>query len=119
MNKFVSKYMQLSRQYVSEGGSLAEEVISTIRTAKAFGTQNALAKIYETNIDKSLKVDGKGAVWNGFGLAFFFFIIYSGYGLAFSFGTTLLNEGHGQYIRPISSDPCGCLFIWQPLLVPL
>ena len=53
MNKYVSKYMQLSLQYVSDGGTLAEEVISTIRTAQAFGTQTTLANIYDTHIAKS------------------------------------------------------------------
>ena len=97
MNKFVSKYLLLSRGYVSAGGSLAEEVISTIRTAQAFGTQNALGDIYDTHVAKAGKVDDKAAVLRGGGLAFFFFVLYSAYGLAFSFGTTLINEGHGQY----------------------
>ncbi|KAI0252878.1 ABC transporter type 1, transmembrane domain-containing protein, partial [Lactifluus subvellereus] len=39
MGKFISKYMQLSLKHVAEGGTLAEEVVSTIRTAQAFGTQ--------------------------------------------------------------------------------
>ena len=94
----------MSRQHISDAGSLAEEVISTIRTAQAFGTQEALAEIYDTHIDKSKKVDSSAAVWHGAGLACFFFVIYSAYGLAFSFGTTLINEGHGQYIHVASSD---------------
>jgi ATP-binding cassette, subfamily B (MDR/TAP), member 1 len=96
MKKFLFKYLLLSRQYVSDGGSLAEEVISTIRTAQAFGTQKALADIYDTHVIKAEKVD-KAAVFRGGALAFFFFVLYSAYGLAFSFGTTLINEGHGQY----------------------
>jgi ATP-binding cassette, subfamily B (MDR/TAP), member 1 len=95
MNKARSKYMQISRQHVSDGGSVAEEVISTIRTAQAFGTQQALANIYDTHIDKAKKADDKSAIWRGGSLATFFFILYSAYGLAFSFGTTLINEGHG------------------------
>ena len=104
MNKFVSKYMQLSRQYISDGGSLAEEVISTIRTAQAFGTQNALSKIYDSHINKSKKIDGNAAVWHGAGLASFFFVIYSAYALAFSFGTTLINEGHGRWFYVAVSE---------------
>jgi ATP-binding cassette subfamily B (MDR/TAP) protein 1 len=95
MNKFVSKYMQMSRQYISDSGSIAEEVISTIRTAHAFGTQKALADIYDAHINKSRKVDDSAAVWHGAGLAVFFFVIYAAYALSFSFGTTLINEGHG------------------------
>jgi ATP-binding cassette subfamily B (MDR/TAP) protein 1 len=96
MNKYVSKYMQLSLQHVADGGTLAEEVISTIRTAQAFGTQTTLANIYDTHITKSRNDDGKAAVFHGAGLAVFFFIIYSAYALAFSFGTTLINEHHAD-----------------------
>ncbi|KII86803.1 hypothetical protein PLICRDRAFT_43464 [Plicaturopsis crispa FD-325 SS-3] len=93
MNQFMSKYMQLSLQHVADGGTLAEEVISTIRTAHAFGTQKTLADLYDSHIEKSEKVDLKAAFWNGGGVAVVFFVIYSAYGLAFSFGTTLINRG--------------------------
>ncbi|KII86752.1 hypothetical protein PLICRDRAFT_55662 [Plicaturopsis crispa FD-325 SS-3] len=93
MNKFISKYMQLSLKHVAAGGTIAEEVISTIRTAHAFGTQKTLADLYDSHIEKSHKVDLKAATWHGGGLAIFFFVIYSAYALAFSFGTTLINRG--------------------------
>lgn len=96
MNKFISTYMQLSLKYVAEGGTLAEEVISTVRTAQAFGTQRILADLYDKYILDSRKVDLKAAQWHGCGLAVFFFVIYSAYALAFNFGTTLINEGHAQ-----------------------
>lgn len=98
MNKYLAKYMQISLKHVADGGNLAEEVISTIRTAQAFGTQTTLADIYDTHIVKSRRVDGKAAIFHGGGLAVFFFIIYSSYALAFSFGTTLINQGHGKII---------------------
>jgi ATP-binding cassette subfamily B (MDR/TAP) protein 1 len=94
MNKFISTYMQLSLKHAAEGGSLAEEVIATIRTAQAFGSQSILAGLYNNHINGSLKVDMKAARWHGGGLAVFFFVIYSAYALAFSFGTTLINQGH-------------------------
>lgn len=104
MNKFMSKYMQLSLKHVAEGGTLAEEVVSTIRTAQAFGTQSVLASLYDVPIHKALDVDSRAAVCHGVGLASFFFAIYSAYALAFSFGTTLINQGHadaGQIINVI------------------
>jgi ATP-binding cassette, subfamily B (MDR/TAP), member 1 len=93
---FESRYLLMARQYVSEGGSLAEEVISTIRTAQAFGTQKVLADLYDTYIDKSKKAEEQAAAWRGGSYALFFFVLYSAYALAFSFGTTLINKGHGQ-----------------------
>ncbi|KAF5338964.1 hypothetical protein D9611_008824 [Ephemerocybe angulata] len=96
MAKFIGLYMQLSLDHIAESGNLAEEVISTIRTAQAFGTQKKLSAIYNGHIAKSKEVDLKAAIWNGGGVAVFFFILYGGYGLAFHFGTTLINQGHAD-----------------------
>lgn len=75
----------MSLNHVADGGSLAEEVISTIRTAQAFGTQRILSGLYDRHIDESRKVDLKAAVWHGGGLAVFFFVIYSAYALGENF----------------------------------
>jgi ATP-binding cassette subfamily B (MDR/TAP) protein 1 len=96
MNKFVSGYMQLSLKHVAESGTVAEEVIATVRTAQAFGTQKILSELYDTHIAKSRQADLKAASWQGGGLACFFFVIYSAYALAFSFGTTLINRGQAN-----------------------
>lgn len=95
MNKFVSSYVQLSLKHVAEGGTLAEEVISTIRTAQAFGTQGKLSETYDSHVNGALSSDLKTSYWTGGGVAVMFFIIYSSYSLTFSFGTTLINSGHG------------------------
>jgi len=84
-------------KHVAEGGSLAEEVISTIRTAQAFGTQKILSGLYDKNIDVSRVADSKASTYQGGGFGCLFFVIYSAYALAFEFGTTLINEGHGQF----------------------
>ncbi|CAE6419809.1 unnamed protein product [Rhizoctonia solani] len=97
MNKFVSRYMQLSLQSVSAGGgTLAEEVISTVRTAHAFGTQATLSGSYDVFINKASVFDNKAAIFQGCGLGIFFFVIYGAYGLAFNFGTTLIIQGHAD-----------------------
>jgi len=66
---------------VAESGSLAEEVISTIRTAQAFGTQKILSTLYDQHVVMSEQADLKAAIWHGGGLSVFFFIIYSAYAL--------------------------------------
>ena len=95
MFKILSSYGGMSLQHVAEGGTLAEEAISTIRTAQAFGAQRILSDLYDVHVDKSRVVDHKAAVWHGACLAIMFFDIYGGYGLAFSFGTTLINRDEG------------------------
>ncbi|KIL59283.1 hypothetical protein M378DRAFT_27062 [Amanita muscaria Koide BX008] len=92
LNKAISKYLQLSLKHIAEGGSLAEEVISTIRTAQAFGTQKTLAGLYEKHVDASLRVNMKSSIYNGAALGVMMFVVYGGYALAFDFGITLLNE---------------------------
>ncbi len=88
--------MQLSLNYVAEGGTLAEEVISTIRTAHAFGSQETLAKMYDIHVHKARRVDMKSAAVHGSALGVFFFVIYAAYALAFYYGTTLIIEGRAN-----------------------
>ncbi|KAI9507265.1 P-loop containing nucleoside triphosphate hydrolase protein [Russula earlei] len=104
MNKFIVKHIQGSLKHVAEGGTIAEEAVSTIRTAQAFGSQNILATLYDGAVLKAYYVDCRSAIAQGVGLATFFFSLYAAYALAFSFGTTLINEGHatpGQIINVI------------------
>ncbi|KAG2110630.1 P-loop containing nucleoside triphosphate hydrolase protein [Suillus discolor] len=119
MNKSVSKYTQLSLKHVAEAGSLAEEVISTVRTAQAFGTQKVLSGIYDTNVDASRVVDTKASIWQGAGLGCLFFVLYAAYSLAFDFGTTLINEGQanaGQVVNVFMAILIGSLSL--ALLAP-
>ena len=72
---------RLSLRHVADGGSLAEEVISTVRTAQAFGTQQILSKLYDAHIVQSRRADLKSALWTGGSFSAFFFVIYSAYAL--------------------------------------
>jgi ATP-binding cassette subfamily B (MDR/TAP) protein 1 len=94
-------------KHVAEAGNLAEEVISTIRTAQAFGTQKIMSRKYDNNVDVTRIVETKGSIWQGAGLGCLFFVTYAGYALAFDFGTTLINEGLGLFpflCRETASD---------------
>ncbi|KAJ7087513.1 P-loop containing nucleoside triphosphate hydrolase protein [Mycena epipterygia] len=93
-NKFMTRYMEITLKSVAESGSLAEEVISTVRTAQAFGTQKILSTLYDRRTGPSHEADLKGATLHGATLPIFFFTIYNSYALAFSFGTTLIDSGH-------------------------
>ena len=98
MNKFLTKSTQfvfssfvfslppqsprrLSLQHVADGGSLAEEVISSVRTAHAFGTQNILSSLYDVHIQGARVIDTKSAIFHGAGIGVFFFVIYASYAL--------------------------------------
>ncbi|CAE7062613.1 unnamed protein product [Rhizoctonia solani] len=96
MNKFAVKYTQLSLESGASGGTLAEEVISTIRTARAFGTRATLSERYDVFINKAAGYDYKAAVFQGCGMGAFFFVVYAAYGLAFHYGTTLTIQGYAD-----------------------
>lgn len=81
MITFMSAFMQESLNHVAEGGTLAEEVIGTIRTAHAFGSQPVLHDRYSGFIMKSRKVDIKASICQGTAVAVIFFLIYSSYAL--------------------------------------
>jgi len=107
--------MTTSRQalkHVADGGTMAEEVISTIRTAQAFGNQNTLSKIYGYYVGKALALDIRSSSGNALAFSIFFFAVYGSYGLggsrshfvtalahalllAFHYGTTLVNQAKG------------------------
>ncbi|KAK0232730.1 P-loop containing nucleoside triphosphate hydrolase protein [Armillaria fumosa] len=109
MNKAISKYTQLSLKYNADAGTIAEEVISTVRTAHAFGAQQILSSLYDQHVEKSKVVDIKSAIWTGGSLALAFFCIYSTYALAFSFGTTLILRG--------DADPGIVITVFMAILV--
>ncbi|KAJ7622864.1 P-loop containing nucleoside triphosphate hydrolase protein [Mycena rosella] len=95
MAKYVTQYTEESLKHVAEGGTLAEETISTVRTAHAFGTQETLAALYDVFVAKARTADIKAAIFTGGGMGAFYFAIFASYGLAFSYGVTLVNRHEG------------------------
>jgi ATP-binding cassette subfamily B (MDR/TAP) protein 1 len=73
MNKFMSEYRQQMLEETAEGGTLAEEVISSVRNAHAFGTQKKLAELYDVTNKKTLNLGLKSSVANALGMGTFFF----------------------------------------------
>ncbi|TRM57258.1 P-loop containing nucleoside triphosphate hydrolase protein [Schizophyllum amplum] len=96
LNYFTTKFVQRTTKHTADAGTVAEEVISTVRTAKAFGTQGTLAGMYGRHIELAYNEDLKNSIVQGMSSSAFFFIIYSSYGLAFSFGTTLILHGRAD-----------------------
>ncbi|CAH1758914.1 12613_t:CDS:2 [Entrophospora sp. SA101] len=93
MNKFTSVYMKKALDSYSFAGTIAEEVISTIRTAVAFGNQKKLSKLYDVHLGKA-KVQGvKKSIVNGTSIGVIYLFLYSTYALAFWFGSTLILSG--------------------------
>jgi ATP-binding cassette, subfamily B (MDR/TAP), member 1 len=92
-SRFIVKYSKKSVDAYAEGGSVAEEVISSIRNAVAFGTQGRLAKQYDTHLvlAEGYGFRTKGAI--SVMVACMMLILYLNYGLAFWMGSQYLVEG--------------------------
>lgn len=90
---FIVKYNKKSLEAYAQGGSVAEEVISSIRNATAFGTQDKLARQYDLHLIEAEKWGFKMKSVLGIMVGAMFGIIYLNYGLAFWQGSRFLLNG--------------------------
>lgn len=92
-SSFIIKYNKQSLESYALGGSVAEEVISSIRNATAFGTQNKLAKQYELHLKEAMKWGLKLKTALAIMISGMMGIIYLNYGLSFWQGSRYLVAG--------------------------
>ncbi|KAL4788015.1 P-loop containing nucleoside triphosphate hydrolase protein [Aspergillus varians] len=92
-SQFIIKYSKKSLDSYGAGGTVAEEVISSIRNATAFGTQDKLAKQYEVHLAEAEKWGTKNQVVMGFLVGGMFGLMFSNYGLGFWMGSRFLVQG--------------------------
>ena len=74
---FIVKYNKQSLEAYALGGSVAEEVISSIRNAVAFGTQDKLARQYNTHLTEAQKWGSKVKYALSFMIGGMFWIVCS------------------------------------------
>ncbi|KAI0115349.1 P-loop containing nucleoside triphosphate hydrolase protein [Daldinia grandis] len=98
-SRFVVKYTKDSIQAYAAGGSVAEEVISSIRNAIAFGTQGTLSKQYDAHLIRAEYFGFRKSASVACMVAGMFWIIYLNYGLSFWMGSKYLVDG----VIPLSS----------------
>ncbi|RIA79822.1 ABC transporter type 1, transmembrane domain-containing protein [Glomus cerebriforme] len=92
-NKFIVKHKTKVLNYCSNAAIIAEESISTIRTAVAFSQQKNISKIYESKLENAKKAGIKSGTLNGLFMGSMNFFIYLTYALAFWYGSTLIISG--------------------------
>jgi ATP-binding cassette subfamily B (MDR/TAP) protein 1 len=92
-SRFIVKYSKQSLASYAEGGTIAEEVISSIRNATAFGTQDTLARQYDVHLGNAEKYGYMTKRILACMLGCMFLIIYLNYGLAFWMGSRFLVNG--------------------------
>ncbi|TDZ65015.1 Leptomycin B resistance protein pmd1 [Colletotrichum trifolii] len=91
-SSFIVKYSKQSIESYAHGGSLADEVISSIRNSVAFGTQDRLAKQYDEHLTKAEYFGYRVKATIGVMVGLMMTILYLNYGLAFWQGSKFLIE---------------------------
>lgn len=90
---FIVNYTAKTQEEYAKGGTVAEEVISSIRNATAFNTQDKLARQYDTYLIEAEKWGRKLQMVLGVMIAIMMTIIYLNYGLSFWQGSRFLVQG--------------------------
>ena len=80
---FMAKYATLVMKEYSSASTIAEEIISSVRTAQAFGAQEKLAKLYDDSLVAAQRMGYKQQFSGAMMLSFMLFSVYGFYGLGF------------------------------------
>lgn len=92
-SRFIIKFNKKSLESYALGGTIAEEVISSIRNATAFGTQDKLAKQYDKHLIEAEYWGSRVKTTMACMLGGMFLVVYLNYGLAFWQGGRFLVDG--------------------------
>ena len=92
-SRFIVKYGKQSVGAYAEGGSVAEEVLSSIRNCVAFGTQDRLAKQYDVYLTRAEGFGFRLKASLAMLIAGMMTVLYLNYGLAFYVGSNFLLDG--------------------------
>ncbi|XP_063889978.1 ATP-dependent translocase ABCB1-like isoform X2 [Scylla paramamosain] len=101
-------------QKYGKAGSIAEEVLSSIRTVLAFGGEAKEIKRYEDNLVYARNAGVKRGLMTGVGVGVMWLFIYAAYALAFWYGTGLILDsraGNGDY------DPSKLIIVFFSVLM--
>ncbi|QIW98788.1 hypothetical protein AMS68_004306 [Peltaster fructicola] len=97
IGSFMTKWNKESLSAYAEGGTVAEEVISSIRNAVAFGTQEKLARQYDYHLGQAEKSGFKMKILLGSMLGILMMYVYLNYSLSFWEGSRLYVDGQIDY----------------------
>ncbi|KAG5875736.1 hypothetical protein JTB14_010724 [Gonioctena quinquepunctata] len=90
-----TKFAKKELDAYGSAGSIAEEVLSSIRTVVAFSGQEKEMERYDKNLVFARKNNIKRTMLSAIGMSFLWFLIYASYSLAFWYGVKLLLEQRG------------------------
>ncbi|ESO94117.1 hypothetical protein LOTGIDRAFT_145119, partial [Lottia gigantea] len=97
MSWLASNITSKELQAYAKAGSVAEEVLSSIRTVVAFGGQEKEVKRYSANLSEAKAFGVKKGMTNGIAFGFVWLAMFCAYALGFWYGTKLTVEEHETY----------------------
>ena len=77
----------------ADAATLAEEILSSIRTVRALGATTKLLNSYHSQLKKAKAIGWQISPISGFQAATYMFMIYAAYALAFWYGVRLYSRG--------------------------
>ncbi|KAJ5474875.1 hypothetical protein N7475_004441 [Penicillium sp. IBT 31633x] len=92
-SQIIIKFSKLSLESAGASGTVAEEVISSVRNATAFGTQDKLAKQYEVHLRRAERWGMRLQMTLAVMVGIMFGLMFMNYGLGFWMGSQFLVEG--------------------------
>ncbi|KAF3056757.1 Leptomycin B resistance protein [Trichoderma lentiforme] len=93
---FIIHFSKLSFQSLANGNTVAEEVISSIRTATAFGTHDRLARQYDSHLIAAERSGIKMQIIQAIMIGSLYAIMFWNYGLGFWQGSRFLVSGEAD-----------------------
>ncbi|KAJ5247718.1 ABC multidrug transporter mdr1 [Penicillium chermesinum] len=111
---FIVKYSQQSLESYAAGDTVAEEVLSSIRVATAFGTQERLASQYDEHLHIAEKAGFRLQLCMAIIMGPMFGIMFWNYGFGFWMGSRYLVQGEvnvGQVLTVLMSILIGSFAI--------
>ena len=92
-SRFIIRYSKMALDSTGDAGTVVEEVISSIRNATAFGTQEKLVNQYEKYLAASQKWGARKQMIIGVLIGLVFGIMFLNYGLGFWMGSRFVADG--------------------------
>ncbi|XP_074654241.1 ATP-dependent translocase ABCB1-like [Tubulanus polymorphus] len=92
LGKLIQSYSNKEQQSYAKAGSVAEEVLSCIKTVTSFNGHQKELKRYNSALRESYKIGNRKTIVSSVGIAFFFLVIFSTYSLSFWYGSTQVQQ---------------------------
>ncbi|ORX65020.1 P-glyco protein [Basidiobolus meristosporus CBS 931.73] len=92
MTRFVTQNTSGGQGAYASAGGVADEVLSSIKTVYAFGSQRREILRYNANLDVAQRAGVKRSIFEGLGLGLMMMVVYFTYALGFWYGSRLIYD---------------------------